>query len=134
MHDAVVDQVVVVDDNDERFANIGEFVHQCGHGDQLITLRTDDDRLQITHGDRMCLSDGFDQIGPEPGRIRIALLCLQPRDIFGPAGQPRGHESRLARAGRGADQEQPDVVVDTGVKDVIETPAANQLSRRPGRA
>jgi hypothetical protein len=119
VHVGVVDEVVVVDDDDELVADGREVVHESGYHDKIVALGTDDDRGELMHV-RERLADGLHQVGPEPGRVRIALLDLQPRDKVRPAGQPGRQQRRLARACRSAEQHQPDVSICGGVEALVQ--------------
>jgi hypothetical protein len=130
VHAAVLDQVVVVDDDDERLGDGGEGVHERGHHDELVAVRAGHDPLQVVRRDRVGLADGGDQVRPEAGRVGVALLHLEPGDGFGPAGQPGRHEGRLAGAGGGADQDQPDVAPDAGVEDAGQPRPAHEPAGR----
>jgi hypothetical protein len=105
-------QVVVVQREHQLRLDRGQLVEQLGQGhlgqevDRASALQQLERHLPERGLDH---PEGFDDIGPEPHRVVVALVQRHPGDPprwlvgHGPLGQQRG----LSRSGGGVDQAQP---------------------------
>ena len=82
----VVDEVVVVDHHDERVAVVDEFVHHRRHDHPVVAGRTDHQRRQVVADGGTVAGDRRDERRPEPGRVGVAVVDLQPGHLLGPCG------------------------------------------------
>lgn len=95
VHADVVDEVVVVDHDHEAVHQGGELVDQGGHDDEPVTTCARHQWGQVPRS-RARQRDGPYEVGPEPRRVRVARLDLQPGHRVVAAGEPGGQQRRLA--------------------------------------
>ena len=89
--------------------------------DWLVDVRTADELAQRARRRRKRFADGGDEVGPEPGRIRVGVLDLQPGEGLRALGQPRCQQRRLAGTGRCAGKHQPDLAGEAGIEPIGES-------------
>ncbi len=130
MHRRMVDQVVVVDHDDQRLGEVGELVDHGRDEHLLVAVRTVHELFERAGHRWNRFGDGCDQVGPVPGRIRVAVLDLQPGGGLGAPRQPRREERRLAGSGRGAGEHQPGSACQTGIEPIAQTRPLNQPVRQ----
>jgi hypothetical protein len=78
----LVDEVVVVDDEQELRVEAGQSVDQRRDDGALVTARTGDHGAERGGGAGPGPLDRFGEVGPEPGRVGVGFLDLQPRHRF----------------------------------------------------
>ncbi len=100
-----LDDVIVIQDQDQRVGESGDIVYQADHGgfSGAQLGGADDVAGFVAHLVAHGLNRG-DEVGPEPDRVVVALVEGEPGRCMTGLGQPAGDQGGFSESRRGRDE------------------------------